>query len=312
MTTASDLINKVSLRLAPTARDIVVSLYGAYTAGSTSIVYTDNSANGVAAGAIQIGTLLSVDLELFVVTGQPSGGAIPVSPGYKGSTPANHSSGALVHINPWFSDFQILQAINDDLDSLSSTENGLFQVSILEFTYVPVFRAFDLTDVNTSAVYSNSRGVIGVRYKTPLPDRKYIGIPDGAWEITPIDSIDTNFPSGYQFVINGDYGYPGQPVQVIYKQAFTHLVNYTDNVTITGLPTTAYDLPVLGAMLILVPPREVRRNDPGSQPDSRLATEVPFNSIQNSIAGVDKQRERRIEEEAANLKTVVNSYRRRF
>ena len=65
-------------------------------------------------------------------------------------------------------------------------------------------------------------------------------------------------------------------------------------------------------MLILVPPREVRRNDPGSQPDSRLATEVPFNSIQNSIAGVDKQRERRIEEEAANLKTVVNYYRRRF
>ena len=312
MTTFSDLINKVSLRLAPTARDIVVVLNGNTLAGATSLAYTDTSVNSVASNAIQIGTIIAADLELFLVTGQPSSGSIPVSPGYKGSTPAAHTSGVLLHINPWFSDFQIGQAINDDLDSLCSVENGLFQVSILEFTYVPVFRAFDLTDVNTSAVYSNSKGVIGVRYKTPLPDRKYIGIPDGAWEITPIDSIDTNFPSGYQFVINGDYGYPGQPVQVIYKQGFTHLVNYTDNLTITGLPTTAYDLPVLGAMLILVPPREVRRNDPSMQPDTRLAQEVPFNSIQNSIAGVDKQRERRIEEEAANLKAVVNYYRRRF
>ena len=287
-------------------------LNGNTLAGATSLPYTDTSVNAVATGAIQIGSIVSVDLELFLVTGQPVNGAIPVSPGYRGSTQAAHTSGALLHLNAQFTDFAIGQAINDDLDSLCSVENGLFGVGILEFTYVPVYRAFDLTDINTGLPISNLKSVIGVRYKTPLPDRKYLGIPDGAWEITPIDSVDANFPSGYQFVINGDYGYPGQPIQVIYRQGFTHLVNYADNMTLTGLPTTAYDLPYLGACLILVPPREVRRNDPGAQPDSRLATEIPANSIQNSVAGLDKQRERRIAEEAANLKAVTNYYRRRF
>ena len=311
MTTAQDLINKVALRLEPTQRDIVVTLGANSLAGATSLTYTDTSPAAVASGAIQIGTILSLDLELFLVTGAPTATTIPVSPGYRGSIQAAHTSGILIHVNPIFSDFQILQAINDDLDSLCSIENGLWALGMLEVTYNQVYIAYDLTDVNTGLAISNYKDGIALRYKTPWPDRKYIGIPEQKWEVVPIDN-DTNFPSGYQLNLMAG-GYPGFPVEFVYKQGFNHLVNYTDNVqSVTGLPSTCNDLPPLGAILILVAPREVRRNDPGSQPDSRLAPETPPAAIMNSVAGVDKQRERRITEEAANLAALVSRYRRRY
>lgn len=312
MATFQDLINKTYLRLMPTARDIVVTLSGNTLAGATSLPFTDASFGDIASGAIQIGSILSVDLELMLVVGTPAAGSIPVSPGYRGSTQAAHTSGVLIHVNPLYSDFQIGQAINDDLFSLSSMENGLFSVGILEFTYNPVIIGYDLTDVNTGLPIPGFRDIIAVRYKTPFPDRKYIGIPEQKWELVPIDSSDLNFPTGYQLNLMSS-GYPGQPVEVIYRASFNPLVNYTDNVqTTAGLLTSMNDLPPMGAEIILVAPREVRRNDPGAQPDSRLAPEVPPNAIQNSTAGVAKLRERRITEEAANLTALVNRYRRRY
>ena len=92
------------------------------------------------------------------------------------------------------------------------------------------------------------------------------------------------------------------PFRVTYKQAFAPFVNLSDDATtVAGLSLPMYDLPPLGAMVALVAPREVKRNQIDSAPDSRRATEVPPGAVMNSVAQVLALRQRRINAEASRL-----------
>ena len=92
------------------------------------------------------------------------------------------------------------------------------------------------------------------------------------------------------------------PFQVTYKAKFQPFVNLSDDATtVAGLAETMYDLPPLGAMVALVAPREIKRNQIDSAPDSRRATEVPPGSVMNSVAQVLALRQRRINAEFGNL-----------
>lgn len=313
MATLQDLINETQRRIDPVPRDIVVTLSSSVAAGATSLPYTDTSAGGVNIGVALPGTVVAVDLELFLVTGPAAAGALPVSPGYRGSTQASHTASTLIHLKPRYSDFDILTAINHDLDDLCSTENGLYHLGSLEITYNPTIVAYDLTDINTGNPISGLIDIIAIRGKWPYPDRKYRAVPSTSWELIPAMSIDPNFPSGYSLVLNDSRAmFPGMPINVIYKQQFVHLTNYTDNVqTVANLPQTCNDLPPLGAMLQLIAPREIQRNTLGAQPDGRLATEVPPGAVMNSVSGVLRQRQMRINSESANLRTRYESHMRR-
>lgn len=291
---------------------MTVALNGNYTAGATTINFTDISAGSVNTTAIIPGVILSLDLELFLVTGSPSGGTVSVFPGYLGSSTANHTSGALVYIRRRFTDFQCLQQINNVLDELGG--EGLYNLAQVEVTYNAIQQGYDLTDVNTSVAISNYIEGIAARYKTPLPDRKYRTIPADRWEVLPMASftVDPNYPSGYQFILNDD-AWPGQNILFLFKQGFTHLANYADNVQTTALfPPTANDILPMGAMLRMVPPREVQRNQMQAQPDGRLATEVPPGAIGSSVNMVRAQYEMRINQEKARLKRIVGQFRRRY
>lgn len=313
MAVLSDLINQVRRRVMPTQRVPSVILSSNFTANGTSISFTDNSVNSSATTGIQPGAVLAVDLELFYVNGVASGGSVNVIPGYLGSTSANHTSGAIVYINPKFSDFDILTAINNDLDDLCSTENGIYHLNQLEITYNPVITQYDLTDINGAGAVSGLIDIIAIRAKTPWPDRKYRAVLD--WELIPFGSttVDTNFPSGFGLQLNNISGpYPGQPMLVIYKQQFVHLVNYTDNVQTTALlPATCNDLPVLGAAIQLMAGREIERNQLQSQPDPRLASEVPPGAVTNSVGGLVRLRQSRIMAESARLRSLNESRMRR-
>ena len=65
------------------------------------------------------GTVLSIDLELFYVTGVVSGGTVAVQGGFQGSTNVNHTSGALIWVNRRFTDFECFRQINNVLDEMS-------------------------------------------------------------------------------------------------------------------------------------------------------------------------------------------------
>jgi len=306
----SDAINQCRRRVMPTQQVPSLVLQSDYTAGGTSISFTDNSNNASNTTGVQPGIVVAIDLELFYVQTSASSSQFTVTPGYLGSTEANHTAGALIYLNPRFSDFDILTAINNELDDLSG-DKGLFNLAEIEMTFNPVIQAYDLTDVNTSTAISNYIEGIALRYKTPLPDRKYRTIPRSRWEVLPMASttVDTNFPSGYQLILN-DSAWPGQNMLFLFKQAFTHVANYADSLqTVANLPATANRIVPLGAAIELMSGREVERNQLQSQPDPRLAAEVPPGAVTNSAAGLMREHMSFVASEQARLKRLTNSFR---
>lgn len=306
----SDAINQTRRRVMPTQQVPSLVLNGNYTAGGATITFTDNSNNASNTTGIQPGMVVAIDLELFYVQTSASSSQFTVTPGYLGSTEANHASGALIYINPRFSDFDILTAVNNELDDLSG-DKGLYNLAEIELTYNAVFQGYDLTDVNTSTAISGFIEGIALRYKTPLPDRKYRTIPRSRWEVLPMGSttVDTNYPSGYQLILN-DEGWPGQPMLFLFKQAFSHVANYTDSLqTVALLPATANRIIPLGAAIELMSGREVERNQLQSQPDPRLATEVTPGAVTNSVAGMMREHMSFIASEQSRLKRLTGSFR---
>src|SRR5205823_3419532 len=94
-------------------------------------------------------------------------------------------------------------------------------------------------------------------------------------------------------------GIIGQPLRIKYKAAFGQLTALTDDVlAVTGLHAEAHDIPPLGVIERLVPPREIRRNFTEAQSEPRRATEVPPGAVGQSATRISAYRMRRIAEEA--------------
>lgn len=297
MATLNTLIQQVLRRVQPGQQIEALTLSGSYTANATSFVVNDPS--GTILPSLRPETVLAIDLELFYVENVAST-TVTVVPGYLGSTPANHSSGALVYLNPRFSQFDIMQAINDDMNDLCSPENGLYKVSSVEITYNPSTIGYDLTGV------TNLIEVLSIQQRQPYPTNYWVPFPRSKWTVTASADL-TDFPSGYALRLNKS-GYPGMPFRVTYKTVFSPFVNLTDDATtVAGLSSTMYDLPPLGAMVAIVAPREVKRNQIDSAPDSRRATEVPAGAVMNSIGQALALRQRRINSEAGRLQQLYGS-----
>ncbi len=297
MATLSTLINQTLRRVQPGQQVEALTLNGSYTAGATSFAVSDPA--GTILPSLRPETVVAIDLELFYVQAI-SGTTVTVVPGYLGSTTANHASGALVYLNPRFSQFDIMTAINDDLNDLCSPENNLYQVKSIEITYNPATIGYDLTGV-TGLV-----DILSVQQKIPYPIGYWAPYPRRKWTLTA-GADTTDFPSGYALRLN-EGGYPGMPFRVTYKTGFTPFAALTDDATsVAGLSSTMYDLPPLGAMVAMVAPREVKRNQIDAAPDSRRATEVPPGAVMNSVAQVLALRARRINAEASRLKQLYGS-----
>jgi hypothetical protein len=295
--TLSSLISQTLRRVQPGQQVEALTLNGAYVAGATSLVVSDPA--GTILPSLRPETVVSIDLELMYVQAV-SGTTVTVVPGYLGSLPANHASGEMVYLNPRFSAFDIMQAINDDLNDLCSPENNLYQVNSVELTYNPATAGYDLTGV------TNLIDILSIQQKQPYPVGYWVPFPRSKWTLTA-GADTTSFPSGYALRLN-EGGYPGMPFRVTYKSAFSPFVNLTDDATaVCGLSNTMYDLPPLGAMVAMVAPREVKRNQIDSAPDSRRATEVPPGAVMNSVAQVLALRARRINAEASRLKQLYGS-----
>lgn len=291
MTTFNDLIEKTSRRLLSGVQEQTVVLTANCSAGTSTL-----SIAGGFTGAIQPGARLSVDLEVFYVSSVTTAGVITVIPGYEGSTPAAHLAGTQAHINPRFSKFDIGVAINDDLLSLSSPTNGLGQILYDDLTYIPIYQGYDLGP-NFDSLSSK---VLEVSFKVVPPTRTYPLIRRGMYQVRRNQNT-ADFPSGNGIIIY-EAAQPGFPIHVVFLAPFQPLVNLTDNVTtVAGVPTTAVDLPPLGAAIQLMQPREIKRNFLESQPDPRKAPEIPPNAVANSSAKLEQQRQRRIDEEAARI-----------
>jgi len=324
--TFGNLIEKTYRRLLSGQRDITCKLAANIDDNDTSFDLT-----GVQSNMVTPGGYLSIDLEVMYVESW-NGTTVTVSRAYQGSTAVAHTTSALVYCNPKFTKFDIGVAINDDLRDLSSPENGLYRVDSTAITANPVFQGYDLGDLP-----NNFLDVLSINYRIAPPTHNFPAIRN--WRVQrqlndAAGTADSIFPSG-QGIQFYEPGWPGLPIYVMYSAPFIPLVNLTDDVTMTpvnnlslqdapynyggvvplsggvpvklaNLPSTAIDLPVLGAQINLMASREIKRNFIEGQPDSRKAQDVPAGATNASIRALQMQRQERIDAEADRLARQYN------
>lgn len=288
VTTTQALLDEARADLFSGQEEYANRLNGALTNNATSVVFKYDTTG------ISPGTIIAVDLEEIRVWEISGTTASVVERGVNGTTAASHDDLAYVSVAPKFSNFRILRAFNEELASLSSPLNGLYQMSTVEFTYNPSVAGNDLAGVTSLD-------------QVWRVEARYSGLP-GDWSPVRRWRLDRlsdtgDFASGYGLYL-GEGGQPGQPVRVWYRAPFTPLS--TTDVTVdvnaaSGLPASANDLLPLGAAIRLVLPREVRRNFTDAQGEPRRATEVPPGAVLQSARGLLQLQASRIAEESARL-----------
>lgn len=241
---------------------------------------------------VQRGAILAIDLEELYVWSATSTAAT-VSRGENGSTAATHTSGATIYVNPKFSAFSILQAINEELADLSSPVNGLFKVGTLDFTFSAGTDAYDLTGV------TDLIDILDITYDANDGSRRWPRLRRSDWSLARGMQAGS-FASGMSLTING-WAASGRDINIIYKAPFTALSSVSQNVeTVSGIPATAVDILSIGAAIRLTAGNEVSRNFL-DQADTRRADEVPPQARSSAMRTLIALRRDRIDAEKARL-----------
>ena len=299
-TTVDDLIAETRRDLYAGARDQMNKLDGALDANDTSATFLYEL------GSIRSGSYIAVDLEVmyvFAVTNEADKEVV-IERGMLGSTAATHADGAVVTVNPKFSDWAIFTAINAELDDLTAPSNGLFAERNVTLTYNPAIMGYDLTDVDdTGGVLE----ILEVKYDQTGPERLWP-------EIRRFDlrrlSDTGDFASGTALVLFEE-GQSGRDVRVAYTGPYIPFADLGDDIADTGLQDTAHDIPPLGASMRLQSMREGQRNFNEVQGDTRRAAEVPVGAQLAGVRGPAGIRQARIMAERSRLRKRW-PYRRRI
>jgi hypothetical protein len=221
-----------------------------------------------------------------------------VERGYGGTTAATHADGALVTVNPRFSNWNVFNALNADLADLSA--NGLFQVATLTVTYSAAVQGYNLTSV------TDLLEILQVKYDEPGPAKLWPEIKSYKLRRT---SDTGDFASGNALVVY-EAGNPGADIRVTYAKPFTAFSTMASTISSTGLPSTAYDIPPYGAAIRLQSAREGQRNFNESQPATRRADEIGLGAQTFPPIGLDRIRRDRIRLETSRLRKYWPTKRR--
>lgn len=286
-TTSTDLVNETLSYLHAGNRDPINKVTGALDASTTSVSLAYDLQ------AARAGAVLSVDLELIYVweVANEQTKSLVVERGYAGTTAATHLDGALATVNPKFPAYNVLNALNADLDDLSA--NGLFQVATQAVTYSSAIGGYNLSGTGTILE------ILQVKYDESGPGKYWPEINNFKLRRA---SDTTDFSSGNAIVLYQE-GQDGAPVRVTYATPFTKFTALAQNISsVTGLPSTANDLPPMGAAYRLQSVREGQRNFNEAQPSPRRGSEVPPGAQLQAARGLSQIRRDRIRVEASRLR----------
>lgn len=289
MTTCADLIRIARQRyLLSEAGEQRNRLTANYTAGQTTLAF-QYPLQGIVAGAT-----LSIGLNTFYVwEANVSNQTATVQGGYNSSIDSNASIGDAVTVTPAWSTHDLFYALNEELAALSAPMTGLFQMKQTEFTYNPSRVGFDLPGItNVTSIYE-------LRITQPDQFQRTPRLGNGDWRLER-NYLASENSSGYSLkLLTG--GYPGQTITVLYRAPFTLFTALTDDVTLTGFPTTGLDILPMGAAIRVGLGREIRRNDTTRQGDTRRAEEVPAGAVAGAWRGLQGERQQRISDELTRL-----------
>lgn len=286
MTTANDLVEETLAHLFSGQSPIGNRLSGDITSAATTFSCT------YPLDSITRGAIVSIGLEDIRIWDTAGLAVTSCERGVNGTTGAAHTSGDYVEVRPKFSRFRVLRAINEDLLDLTSPSNGLFQVKTVDITYNPAIQGYDLAGV------TNVVNLLELRWKQPGPSKSWPLITKYA---LVRNMATTEFASGMAVFLY-EPAYPGLSIRVRYSADFSALAALTDDVqSVTGLPTSANDLPPIGAAIRLVAPREINRNFTENQYDPHRLEEIPPGAVLNSTRGLQLLRQQRILAEQSRL-----------
>lgn len=285
MTTAATILNRASRQLLSGTVEERNKLASTINDSATSVVLSYDL------GGFRAGSVFEIESELFYVWEANTGTkTLTVERGFNGTTPAAHTAGVLTTLNPRFPRAQMLDALNADIDDLSSTANGLFKVVTTNLTYNGSDRQINLTGA------TNVIDLIDVRLRYTSDDFPVIRNVRLQRELPTSD-----FASGFAIVF--DEPVMAGTMRVRYKTPFTRATSESSDLTTNcGLPSTCDDLVELGVIIKMMSGREIKRTFIESQGDTRRAEEVPVGSARDSIANLLRLRRERIIAESGRLK----------
>ena len=284
MSTAGALLERVNRQLLSGTVEERNKLSAGVSAGDLSFVMSYDLKG------LREGTVFEVGNELCYVWEVTSGTkTVIVERGYAGTTPAIHATGAIVTLNPRFPKAQMLEALNQDIDDLSSPVNGLFRVIATDIAYNGSDRQINLTgatdvidliDVRLRYLADDYPVLRGVRLQRNLPT--------------------SDFASGIALVF--DEGTIAGSLRVRYKAPFTRAASVASDIqTVCFIPASMEDILEMGVMMRMMQTREVKRNFIESQGDTRRSDEVPPGAIRDSFTNIMRLRRDRIIAEKAKL-----------
>ena len=284
MSTASALLDRVNRQLLSGTIEERNKLSATVDSDDTSFVMSYDLAG------LRAGTVFEIDSELVYVWEAVSGSkTLTVERGYMGTTAASHTVGAVVTLNPRFPKAQMLEALNQDIDDLSSPLNGLFRVVSTSIDYNGSDRQTDLTGA-TSVI-----DLIDVRLRYLDSDYPVIRATSLQRDLPTAD-----FPSGFAIVF--DESVMAGSLRVRYKAPFSRVSALTDSLqSVANVSTTMEDILELGVMSRVLSVREVKRNFIESQGDTRRSDEVGSGAMRDSFSNILRLRRDRIIAEAAKL-----------
>ena len=285
MSTAGGLITKASRQLLSGTVEERNKLATTVTSADTSIVLSYDL------GGFREGSVIEIESELmYVWESATATKTLTVERGYDGTTAAAHTAGALATVNPRFPRQQMLDALNSDVDDLSSTVNGLFRVVAQDISYNGSDRQLnitsatgiiDLLDVRLRYLADDYPVIRNVRLQRNLPT--------------------ADFASGFAIVF--DQPVMSGTLRVVTKREFTRAsTEASDLQTVCFVPQSCEDILEMGVILRMMNGREIKRNFIESQGDTRRSDEVPPGSTRDSLTNIQRLRRERIVAEAARLK----------
>lgn len=285
MSTAGALITRASRQLLSGTVEERNELATTVNSVVTSIVLSYDL------GGFREGSVIEIESELMYVWEAVSATkTLTVSRGFDGTTAVAHTANALAVANPRFPRQQMLDALNSDIDDLSSTVNGLFHVVAQDISYNGTNRQINLTSATKVIDLLDVR----LRYlSTDFPIIRKVRLQR--------DLPTADFASGLAIVF--DEPVMAGTLRVVTKREFTRATSETSNVqTVCFVPETCEDILEMGVILRMMNGREIKRNFIESQGDTRRSDEVPPGSTRDSLTNIQRLRRERIVSEAARLK----------
>jgi hypothetical protein len=285
MTTVATILNRASRQMLAGTVEERNKLATSIDADDTTVVCSYDI------GGLRTGTVFEIESEMFYVwDSSPAAKTLTVERGYGGTTAASHTSGAVITVAPRFPRSQMLDAVNGELDDLSSTANGLFRVVTADLTYNGSDRQIDITGSSTIIELLDTRlRYLADDYPVLHSVRLQTGLPT------------SDFPSGNTLVF--DEPVMAGTVRVRYKAPFVRASSESSDLTSACfLPATCDDIIEMGVVLRMMAGREIKRNFTEAQGDTRRADEVPAAAVANSITNIQRLRRDRIIAEAGRLK----------